>query len=372
MGGASRRSSPGDPGDADHDARGAGEFARPEALVEHPHRQDEQQHEAEGDDRLDQGQRRAGEREELQRPAEGCERDRADPERTAHQPLQQGEVQRAPHRHAPGFERLQRVRGLVARRSAGGGERADRDVGGHTCEHGSMRARTLAALGLAGAAAWSAPAPAPVSPTVARLLGIRRRLAGERGIALTFDDGPHASGTPAVLEELARTGAQATFFLVGEQVERLPRLAAEIAAAGHEVGVHGYRHQLLLRRSPRAVALDLDRAAALIEDAVGARASCYRPPYGVFSLPALAHCRRRGWEPLLWSRWGRDWGARETPAAITRRATRDLCARDVVLLHDADHYSSAGSWRRTVAALPFVLDSAGALGEPLVSVTQST
>ena len=82
---------------------------------------------------------------------------------------------------------------------------------------------------------------------------IPRRLASPDGIAITFDDGPHAQGTPAVLRELGRAGARATFFLVGEQVERLPSLAAEIAAAGHEIAIHGYRHVLLLRRSPRAL-----------------------------------------------------------------------------------------------------------------------
>ena len=76
----------------------------------------------------------------------------------------------------------------------------------------------------AGAAAvWSAPAPAPVVPGLCTLFGIRRRLDGP-GIALTFDDGPHPQGTPAVLAELARHGVPATFFLVGEQVERDPSL----------------------------------------------------------------------------------------------------------------------------------------------------
>ena len=82
--------------------------------------------------------------------------------------------------------------------------------------------------------------------------------------------------------------------------------------------------------------------------------------------------RARGWRPLLWSRWGRDWVGRETPAAIARRATAGLEPGDVVLLHDADHYSSPGSWRRTAAALPQVLDAVAALGVPCVSVTQST
>jgi peptidoglycan/xylan/chitin deacetylase (PgdA/CDA1 family) len=174
-----------------------------------------------------------------------------------------------------------------------------------------------------------------------------------------------------VLETLDRAGAQATFFLVGEQVERRPRLAAEIVAAGHEVAIHGYRHVLLLRRTPRALRYDLERAADVIATATGVAPVLYRPPYGVFSTPSLALVRRLGWTPLLWSRWGRDWGARATAQAIAARASADLGAGDVVLLHDADFYSSADSWRKTVAALPTVLASAAATGEPLVTVSQS-
>ncbi len=236
-----------------------------------------------------------------------------------------------------------------------------------------MRARTLAALGVTGAAAvWSAPAGAPFMPPLAEVLGIRTRLARSRGVALTFDDGPHIAGTPAVLGELDRAGASATFFLVGEQVERYPALAAEIAAAGHEVALHGYRHRLLLRRTTRSLEHDLDRAADVIQDATGRVPVCYRPPYGVFSLGALGLVRRNGWRPMLWSRWGRDWSARSTPADIARRATAGLRAGDVVLLHDADHYSASDSWRRTVAALPAIVESVLELGEPLVSLTQST
>jgi len=235
-----------------------------------------------------------------------------------------------------------------------------------------MRAdRVAAALGLAAAATWCAPAASPVVPPLARLFGIPLRLPGSRGIALTFDDGPHPEGTPAVLAELDRAGVKATFYLVGEQAERLPSLSAEIAAAGHEIGVHGYRHTLLLRRSPGALRDDLDRAAALIGEVTGAESRSYRPPYGVFSLAGLRLARER-WEPLLWSQWGRDWEARATPASISALATRGLGPGSVVLLHDSDAYSVAGSWRQTVAALPAVLDDALATGEPLVTASHST
>jgi peptidoglycan/xylan/chitin deacetylase (PgdA/CDA1 family) len=231
-----------------------------------------------------------------------------------------------------------------------------------------MRAERVA---LAALAAWCAPAAAPVVPAVARVVGVPTRLPTGRGIALTFDDGPHPEGTPAILRELERAGATATFFLVGEQVDKHRTLTAEIVAAGHEVGIHGYRHTLLLRRSPAALRDDFARAADVIGEATGRVPVLYRPPYGVFSLPALRLVRRLEWSPFLWSRWGRDWERHATAASIAARATRELGGADVVLLHDADHYSSAGSWRRTAAALPSVLAAISQTGEPLVALSHS-
>jgi len=219
---------------------------------------------------------------------------------------------------------------------------------------------------------WLGPALAAHVPRLAVAYGIELRLPATDRVALTFDDGPHPQGTPAVLEELARRDAHATFFLVGEQVARNPALAREIVAAGHEVAVHGYRHTLLLRRRVGEVAADLERAVALVAEATGDSPSLYRPPYGVFSSGGLVHVRARGWRPLLWSRWGRDWERRATPSSIARRVTQGLRAGDVVLLHDSDAYSSADSWRKTTAALPSVLDAVAALGVPASPVTHST
>jgi peptidoglycan-N-acetylglucosamine deacetylase len=218
---------------------------------------------------------------------------------------------------------------------------------------------------------WFTPALAAHLPALAGRLELECRV-DRPVVAITFDDGPHAAGTPAVLEELARHGATATFFLVGEQVVQRPALAHEIVAAGHEVAVHCFRHTLLLRRRVAAVADDLDRTVDAIGEATGVRPTLYRPPYGILSSGALRHVRSRGWRPLLWSTWGRDWERRATPESIARRATRGLRAGDVVLLHDSDAYSSADSWRRTVASLPSVLEAVATLGIPASSVTQST
>jgi peptidoglycan/xylan/chitin deacetylase (PgdA/CDA1 family) len=71
----------------------------------------------------------------------------------------------------------------------------------------------------------------------------------------------------------------------------------------------------------------------------------------------LAATRAAGLEPLLWSRWGRDWRRFTTPARIAARATRDLGSGDVILLHDADFYNARNSHRRTAAALPAIMSA---------------
>jgi peptidoglycan-N-acetylglucosamine deacetylase len=196
---------------------------------------------------------------------------------------------------------------------------------------------------------------APVLPSAAQRLGLPRTIPSPTGVALTFDDGPHPEGTPAVLEVLAGQGAHAMFFLVGEQVERRPALAVEIAAAGHAVAVHGYRHRLQLRMSSVELAEDLRRGVAVISEAVGAAPVWHRPPYGIYSPSGLRMAREAGLRPLLWSRWGKDWRKFTAPARIASRVTRGVGHGDVILLHDADFYSARGSHLRTVRALPLIL-----------------
>ena len=216
-----------------------------------------------------------------------------------------------------------------------------------------MRPAVIAA---SAGAAWTLPALAPVVAPLPTALRVRRRLGdGADGVALTFDDGPHPEGTPAVLEVLAGAGVTATFFLVGEQVARRPALARRIVAEGHAVAVHGHHHRTLLALTPRALRADLRRACATIADATGVAAGRYRPPFGILSAAGPRVIRGAGLEPWLWSRWGRDWRARTTPARIAATVTRDVGPGDVLLLHDSDAYSARDSWRRTAAALPLVL-----------------
>jgi len=209
-------------------------------------------------------------------------------------------------------------------------------------------------------------APECAGAALSGWLGIEDRTASGAGYALTFDDGPHHEGTPAVLEILARERVRATFFLVGEQVLRNPTLAAEIVAAGHGIGLHCHRHRNLLRLTPRQVREDILRALGVIEETTGRSPVLYRPPYGVSNAAALALARGRGWRTVLWSHWGRDWEAHATPESIAALLTGGAGPGSVLLLHDADDYSAPSSWRRMVAALPRALETLAARGlEPV-------
>ena len=196
---------------------------------------------------------------------------------------------------------------------------------------------------------------APINRGAAAASALPRTLPGAPGVALTFDDGPHPEGTPAMLELLASHGATATFFVVGEQVRRRPQLLARVRAEGHEVALHGDRHRLQPRLKPRVLHDDLRRGTAAIEDAIGASPARHRPPYGIYSPAGLDAVHAAGMGPLLWSRWGKDWRRLAKPGRIAARATRGLLPGDVILLHDADFYSAQGSHRRTAEALAIVL-----------------
>ncbi len=232
------------------------------------------------------------------------------------------------------------------------------------------------ALGLAGFSyllpalaglGYQLPVLAPTSARLRRVLGVEDRTADGAGCALTFDDGPHPQGTPAALKALAAAEARATFFLVGEQVRANPALAREIVAQGHWIGLHCDRHRNLLRLAPVQVRRDIARARETIGEATGVAPLLYRPPYGILNAEALRIAKRQGWRTLLWSHWGRDWAAKATPESIAALVTAELRPGSVLLLHDADDYSASGSWRRTAAALPRVLERIGEAGLTLTA-----
>jgi peptidoglycan/xylan/chitin deacetylase (PgdA/CDA1 family) len=233
---------------------------------------------------------------------------------------------------------------------------------------GAEPRRPPAAL-TAAAVAAGCLAVAHAGPGVTALGPVRRRffprLSGQGRadhVALTFDDGPDPAWTPAFLEVLATWGVRATFFMLGSMVVQAPGLAAEIAAAGHEVAVHGWAHRYTVLRGPRAVADDLARARDAVAAASGAQPRFYRPPYGVLSAGALAAARRLRLTPLLWTCWGREWTPGATPRSVWATLRGNLTGGATVLLHDSDSTSPPGSAAAALGALPLLLEECAIRG----------
>src|SRR5260370_165151 len=132
-----------------------------------------------------------------------------------------------------------------------------------------------AAAALAGVAAYTLGAYAA---TEGLGVGVIKRGPARPMVALTFDDGPDPEHTPRILEALAAAGAQATFFMIGRQVEAAPQVARDAAAAGHDLGNHTYRHRHLWTLPPRATVAEVDRGAAAIADATGIAPRDFPPP----------------------------------------------------------------------------------------------
>jgi len=135
-------------------------------------------------------------------------------------------------------------------------------------------------------------------------------------IALTFDDGPSES-TAELLEILARYHAPASFFQCGANVRRLPSVAREVAAAGHEIGNHTDSHPLLALKSSAFIYRELAAAQESIERSTGVRPRYFRAPYGARWFGLGAAQQRLGLRGVMWSTIALDW-KRQTPAVVSR------------------------------------------------------
>jgi len=170
-----------------------------------------------------------------------------------------------------------------------------------------------------------------------------------REVAITIDDGPDAEVTPRVLEMLAAHGARATFFCVGERVERHAGLARDIVRQGHAIENHSQRHRhnfSLL--GPRGMQAEIARAQDSIGGVTGSRPRFFRAPAGLrnpFLDPVLTRLDLR---LASWTRRGFDTVNRD-PEAVYRRLTTGLCGGEILLLHD-------GNAARGVSGIPVILD----------------
>ena len=172
---------------------------------------------------------------------------------------------------------------------------------------------------------------------------------GKNAVALTFDDGPSAETTPLILDALRSHNVRATFFVLGEAVDRRPDLLRRIIAEGHAVGIHAYTHQPFVLQNRQAVLEEVRRTEAAVHLACpeAQPVPWVRPPHGFKSLSLVWTLRRAGYGHAAWSVNSRDYREHD-PAQITARGL-DAKAGAIVLLHDGP------SSFPTASALPSLL-----------------
>ena len=181
--------------------------------------------------------------------------------------------------------------------------------------------------------------------------------AGEKYVALTFDDGPRRGTTERLLDGLKERGAKATFFLIGQQIEDNAALVARMAEEGHQIGNHTWSHQRLDGILPDEAAQEVARTEAALEALLGGGEYWLRPPYGQvaesvdFSVPLVKWCV----DP-------RDWESRDAEK-VTRAILDCVEPNSIILLHDiystsvdaalrvVDRLQEEGYWFVTVEEL---------------------
>ena len=149
-------------------------------------------------------------------------------------------------------------------------------------------------------------------------------------VALTFDDGPHQTCTPALLNGLKQRGVKATFFLMGENIAGKEPLVQRMQAEGHLIGNHGYRHIQMTKEEAEQACADIEQTEKLIQSITGKRPEYLRPPYGDWN--EQLECRVN-LTTVLWNVDSLDWKFQNTDR-IVRRVEKDVNDGDIILMHD--------------------------------------
>lgn len=179
-------------------------------------------------------------------------------------------------------------------------------------------------------------------------------------VALTFDDGPNARYTEALLDGLKERGIRASFFLVGQCIEGKEAIVRRMAEEGHLIGVHCMEHRDLTREPEKEAVRQLMDTAAMIGAVTGRMPEYIRPPFGKWSSGLQEAVPM---ETVLWSVDSLDWKLQDTDR-IVRRVLKDTEDGDIILMHD--------EFQTSVEAAMEIIDNLLAKGYTFVTVDELT
>ncbi len=220
--------------------------------------------------------------------------------------------------------------------------------------------------------ATPAPAPAAKAPASATP-GVPSTPAGPKVtysqcnvdgpyIALTFDDGPHATNTPRLLDMLKQRKVKATFFVVGQCAAEYPDIMRRIAAEGHELASHSWSHPQLSSMSEAGVRDQLQKTHDIIIQTAGVTPKTMRPPYGAFTARQRAWANDVwGYKCILWDVDPLDWKIRSAEHVKSQILSRTVNG-SIILTHDIH--------KSTIDAMPETIDGLLAKGFKFVTVSE--
>jgi peptidoglycan/xylan/chitin deacetylase (PgdA/CDA1 family) len=201
---------------------------------------------------------------------------------------------------------------------------------------------------------WTIPVRYRGKMVLNRTPGFREKI-----IALTFDDGPDPVITPQILRSLRKQNAKATFFMLGANAKRYPKLVKQIAAEGHSIGNHTWSHPAN-PSYPRA-SHELERTSKILKSILGYTPQIFRPPYGLQTSSLTRVAKADGYSVILWNMSSAD-TATKSAAAVVRNSVNSPRPGSIVLFHDA-----IGK-QHTATAMPTVLQQLKKRGYRFVTV----
>lgn len=178
-----------------------------------------------------------------------------------------------------------------------------------------------------------------------------KRKPNNKWVYLTFDDGPTPDATPYVLDLLEEYGAKASFFCVGENVEKHPELFSTVVKKGHLVGNHTYSHYSAWKVSQKRWLADFAKAEKLIDS------NWMRPPYGLLTWPLQHNLVKRGYHIAMWDFITYDFDPMALPQVAMAKLQNLRSISPILVMHDQpkalpnlkvllpmvlDHYAQAG------------------------------
>ena len=228
-----------------------------------------------------------------------------------------------------------------------------------------LRRRTLTALACAlAAAAMFALVNVPAAVEAAsstRQLPIYCVQRDQKMLSISFDAAWGNEDTQQLIDILGQYDVKATFFVVGEWVDKYPESVKALHDAGHEVMNHSDTHAHLSRLSADEIIADVTACSDKIEAVTGVRPTLIRPPYGEYDDHVITAIRSMGMEPIQWDVDSLDW--KELSAAeITERVTTKVQPGSIVLFHNAALH--------TPEALPGILEALLQEGYTFVPISE--